>query len=249
MAIGAHANDARSLLSVAEARALVRDSVVALEAETVAVPDALDRFLASDVTAAADVPGFANSAMDGFALLAGPAGRRLAIVGESRAGAPSDGAVGPGQAMRISTGAALPPGADAVLEVEASRVEGEELEALAAVEAGRHVRRPGEDLAAGETVLRRGIRLGPAALGLATSAGRAELEVTRRPRVGIVVTGDELVAAGRRSAPARSTTQTPSPCTHSRRAAARVSPSATTPTTRPRPRRRCSLGPCRRPTS
>src|SRR5262245_37642178 len=99
------------LLTIDEARALVLGAVTALAAEELTIADALGRVLAEDVTAAHDVPSFANSAMDGFAVRSGPPGRELAIVGESRAGTPADVAVRDGEAVRISTGAALPDGA------------------------------------------------------------------------------------------------------------------------------------------
>src|SRR6478672_6407621 len=106
------------LLTIDEARALVLGAVTPLEAEELAIAAALGRVLAEDVTAAHDVPSFANSAMDGFAVRSGPAGRELAIVGESRAGTPAEMPVGDGEAVRISTGAAVPDGADAILPVE-----------------------------------------------------------------------------------------------------------------------------------
>src|SRR5205823_11376075 len=105
-----------AMLSIDEARAAVLAEVRALEAQEVPVGEALGRVLAEDVAAAADVPGFANSAMDGFAVRSGPAGRRMRIVGESRAGAPAALPLGDGEAIRISTGAMLPDGADAVLQ-------------------------------------------------------------------------------------------------------------------------------------
>src|SRR3954466_5259648 len=99
------------LLTIDEARALVLANVTALDAEERPIAAALGRLLAEDVTAAHDVPGFANSAMDGFAVRSGPAGRALRVVGESRAGTPSPVPVGDGEAVRISTGAAVPAGA------------------------------------------------------------------------------------------------------------------------------------------
>src|SRR5437773_3845695 len=105
------------LLSIDDARRKVLDAVRPLPAESVAITDALGRVLAEDVAAAADVPGFANSAMDGFAVRSGPSGRRLRIVGESRAGAPATVGLDDGEAIRISTGAMLPDGADAVLQI------------------------------------------------------------------------------------------------------------------------------------
>jgi molybdopterin molybdotransferase len=184
------------LLSIAEARAAVAAAVAPLGSERVAVPAALGRVLAEPVVAAGDVPPFANAAMDGFALQASPAGTALRITGESRAGAPTAVTVAPGEAVRISTGAMLPAGADAVLQIELVDVDGDRVTINDDVAAGRNVRHPGEDLRAAATVLAPGTRLGPAELGVAVTAGRGELAVGRRPRVAVVATGDELVAPG-----------------------------------------------------
>ena len=184
------------LLTIDEARALVLGAVTPLDAEELAIGAALGRVLAEDVTAAHDVPSFANSAMDGFAVRSGPAGRELAIVGESRAGTPADMPVGDGEAVRISTGAAMPDGADAILAVEDADDGGTTVTPRIELPAGHHVRAPGEDLRGGEVVLRAGTVLGAAELGLAVEAGRAALRCARRPRVAVLATGDERVAPG-----------------------------------------------------
>jgi len=191
------------LLTIAQARAAVAAAVELLPTDRVPVADALGRVLAEPVVAAHDVPPFANAAMDGYAVHAGPRGRTLKVVGESRAGAPAPAATDleDGEAIRISTGAALPAGADAVLQVERVSVDGDRVTLDDDVAPGRNVRLPGEDLHAGATVLGPGIRLGPAELGVAVTAGRGELEVGRRPRVTVVATGDELVAPGAQLAP------------------------------------------------
>ena len=111
-------------LSIDEARERVLAAVRPLPSEDVAVQDALDRVLAEEVVAQRDVPSFANSAMDGFAVRSGPAGRALRIVGESRAGAPAAETVGDGEAVSISTGGVLPDGADAVLQIELVTADG-----------------------------------------------------------------------------------------------------------------------------
>jgi molybdopterin molybdotransferase len=139
--------------------------------------------------------------MDGFAVAAGPAGRALAVVGESRAGEPYAGVVGEGEAVRISTGAALPDGAAGILQIELVRELDGTVTLDEAVHAGRNVRGPGEDLRAGATVLERGTRLGPAELGVAVGAGRATLTCARRPRVAVLTTGDELREPGAPLAP------------------------------------------------
>lgn len=184
------------MLSIEEAREAVLAAVVALAAEEVPLAAAHGRVLAEDVAAAGDVPPFANSAMDGFALRAASMDGPLRLTGESRAGAPFAGTVAAGEAVRISTGAALPAGADAVVPVERTSLQGDVVSVEGAVSAGDHVRGAGEDLRAGAVVARRGSRLGPAELGVAAGAGRARVLVARRPRVAIVATGDELVAAG-----------------------------------------------------
>src|SRR3954466_4009100 len=113
------------LLTIDEARAVVLAPVTARDAEERPIAGALGRVLAEDVTAAHDVPSFANSAMDGFAVRSGPAGRALRVVGESRAGTPAELPVRDGEAVRISTGAAVPDGADAILPAEEAEDHGE----------------------------------------------------------------------------------------------------------------------------
>ena len=190
------------MLSIDEALALVLEAVRPLGDEELPVADALDRVLAEDVVATHDVPRFANSAMDGFAVRSAPKeGRRLRIVSESRAGAPATVPVGEGEAIRISTGAALPAQADAVVPVENTHEAGGEVVIDGVAAPGENVRNPGEDLCAGDVVLPAGTRLGPAELGLAVAAGRATIRCARRPLVSIVATGDELVDAGERLGP------------------------------------------------
>jgi molybdopterin molybdotransferase len=184
------------LLTIDEARAKVLGAITPLDADEVPVTGALGRVLAEGVVAALDVPGFANSAMDGFAVQAGPAGRTLRIVGESRAGTPSPVPVGAGEAVRISTGAAVPDGADAILAAEDADDRGDAVVPGVDLAPGHHVRAAGEDLRAGATVLSAGTTLGPAELGLAVEAGRATVRVRRVPRVAVLATGDELVAPG-----------------------------------------------------
>jgi molybdopterin molybdotransferase len=152
--------------------------------------------LAEDIAAEGNVPAFDNSAMDGFAVRSASAGSTLRIVGESRAGAPAGVAVGEGEAVRISTGAAMPEGADAVMQIERVSVNGETITLDDDVQPGRNVRRAGDDMSAGAVVLPKGTRLGPAELGVAVAAGRVKVACARRPRVVVLATGDELVRAG-----------------------------------------------------
>jgi molybdopterin molybdotransferase len=183
------------LISIDEAQRRVLDAVRALAAEDVTLAEALGRVLAEDVQSQIDVPPFDSSAMDGYAVIAGPEAD-LEIVGESRAGRPAAERVEPGTAIRISTGAAVPAGATAVVPVEATTSDDGRVRVRAS-KAGDNVRRAGEDVKAGRVVLSAGTPLGPAELGVAASVGRASLSCSHRPRVAILVTGDELTEPGR----------------------------------------------------
>jgi molybdopterin molybdotransferase len=215
-------------IDIEKALELVLERVRPLPAEQVALGEALDRVLAEDVRAPWPVPRFANSAMDGFAVRAvDTAGAspgspvRLALAGESRAGRPAAGQVGPGHAVRISTGAAMPDGADAVVRMEdacppdgvgeGDAVEGpagaiqaapggesagEHVEVLRAVKPGHDVREAGEDIQAGRCAIPKGTILGPAELGVLASLGLARIACARRPQVAVLTTGDELLEPG-----------------------------------------------------
>src|SRR5690606_7315713 len=148
------------------------------EHETVPLHRAAGRTLAADVAALRTQPPFPASAMDGYAVraadvVAAPA--RLALIGTSAAGHAFLGAVGPGQCVRIFTGAPVPAGADAILIQENARAEGDWVEALSNVAAGRFVREAGLDFREGEVLLRVGQRLGPSAVALAAAMGHATL--------------------------------------------------------------------------
>lgn len=188
------------LIPIDDARRIVLDHVSPLGDEPVPLAAGAGRILAEDVTSGIDVPPFDSSAMDGFAV-AGPAGD-LGVVGESRAGHPWPGPLGEGEAVRISTGAAVPAGATAVVPVEHTRGEGERVQ-VEEVADGANIRRAGEDVRAGDVVLRRGTALGPAELGVAASVGRSELICSRRPLVALLVTGDELTPPGEPLGPGR----------------------------------------------
>ena len=143
------------------------------------------------------MPGFDNSAMDGFAFRAedlGEAPGLLRLVGESRAGHPFSGELGEREAIAISTGAVLPPSADTVVRVEDTSDPEEGCVAVEVVPArGANIRRAGDDIEPGTELLEAGTRLGPAALGVLASVGVAKPECARRPRVALLSTGDELV--------------------------------------------------------
>ncbi len=183
-------------LDIVGAQQLVAEHCSPLAPVRLAVDSALGLTLAEPVTAAADVPGAANSAMDGFAAKAGEAGRRLRVVGESRAGRPFEPTLAQGEAVRISTGAVMPAGAEAVAPIEVVDDQGSEVVLRDELTAGRNVRLAGEDLRAGDTVLAPGRQLGPAELGIAVAAGRAELICLPRPKVAVIATGDELREPG-----------------------------------------------------
>jgi molybdopterin molybdotransferase len=192
-----------SLITPAEARECVLSRVRPLELETVALPASLGRVLGEPLASADDIPPFDSSAMDGFAVRAADTrGARadepveLRLVGESRAGAPAPSGPGPGEAVRISTGAVLPPGADAVVRVEDTAERDAIVAIRAEVEPGKEIRRAAEDVSAGEQVLSAGQVLGAAELAVAASVGAGVVACRRRPRVSILVTGDELVEPG-----------------------------------------------------
>lgn len=189
-------------LTVAQAQAFIAQFVPKVGAvERVPLRSALGRVLAQDLVSAIDVPAHDNSAMDGYALrgaeLAAEAPTRLTVAGTGYAGQQYDGPVGPGQCVRIMTGAVMPPGLDTVVPQEFTRLDGEHVVVPAgAVRTGDNRRLAGEDLARGEAALRAGRLLRPADIGLAASLGQAELPVWRRLRVAFFSTGDELRSIG-----------------------------------------------------
>jgi molybdopterin molybdotransferase len=192
----------RRLVEIEDARRMVRAAVRPLASETVPLgPSALGRVLSEDVTAGEPVPGFDSSAMDGFAVRAedladatAASPVTLLVVDESRAGSPASRAASGGEAIAISTGAMMPSGADAVVRLEDTTRRGEEVQVHAAPCAGDDVRRAGEDVRPGETVIGSGATLGPAELGVLASLAHTLVRCARRPRVAVLVSGDELLA-------------------------------------------------------
>jgi molybdopterin molybdotransferase len=148
------------------------------------------------VVARVDLPPFASSAMDGFAVRAADLPGKLRIAGESAAGRPSEERLEPGSAAAISTGAVVPKGADAVVPIEDVVLHDNDVEIARAVGRGAHVRPRGGDVGAGEVVVPAGGTLTPARLAAAAAAGVAELACARRPRVAVLATGSELVTPG-----------------------------------------------------
>ena len=198
------------MISLGDARDRVLRDCRPLDIVEVAVDDAIGLVTAEEVLAPEDVPPFANTAMDGFAVVAADtagaseeAPVRLPVVGTVAAGTRDPVTVAAGHAARIMTGAAIPPGADAVVMVELCRpsADGDEVEVLAEVAPGNHVRPAGDDLRAGDVVIAPGLELTAGHLGLLAGVGRSHVRVVRRARVGVMSTGDELVDGGAALAP------------------------------------------------
>jgi len=199
---------AAKLIDIEQAREAVLGQAKPLGAERVALRDALGRYLAADAVATEAVPPEDNSGMDGFAVRAedtrgarpgAPAVLRLA--GESRAGRPAGAPLRAGEAIRISTGAVLPPGADAVVRVEAAATADGQIIVEGEIEAGQDLRRAREDVRPGETVLAAGAPIGPAELGVLASLAAATVTCRRRPRVSVLTSGDELLEPGEEMRP------------------------------------------------
>lgn len=170
--------------------------------ENVRLINAVGRVLAEDIVADMDLPPFDNSSMDGFAFMSSSLKDipgALSIIGEASAGNPFKGRVRNGQAVKIMTGGLLPKGADTVIPVERCRLLNDRVvECLERVPRNSNIRRAGEDVAKGTGVLERGADLGPSAVGLLAALGNTTVKVSRRPSVGILATGDELVEIDRR---------------------------------------------------
>jgi len=202
------------MISVEDALERILSYVSALEPEEKPILDALGQVLAEDVTSEIDIPPLDNTAMDGYAVRAADtAGATpespvlLQVVGELAAGYLYEGEVAPGTAVRIMTGAPLPPGADAVVPFEDTHESGvhafgrfskavDSVLVCKAVRPGANVRRAGEDVGRGALAIGRGTILRPAQIGVLASLGRATVRVIRRPVVAVLSTGDELVEVG-----------------------------------------------------
>ena len=188
------------MISVDEHLARVLSVVQPLSPLDLGLLDAQGCFLDEDVHAPAPLPGFDNSAMDGYAVrtadLSGELPVVLPVVGDVAAGPASPLRVQPGLCVRIMTGAALPEGADAVVPLELTDGGVKHVRIDQTVEPGAYIRRAGEDVAAGDLVLTRGAALGSANIGLAAAIGRNRVLVRPRPRVVVVSTGSELVEPG-----------------------------------------------------
>jgi gephyrin len=191
------AADLDRLVHPDEALATVLSQCQTLPSESVSLREAAWRVLAEDIVATEDFPPFPASTMDGFAVVAEDSSPWREVIGVQTAGAPISVEVTPGYAVRITTGAPVPRGANAVVRVEATEpTEDHVIIHQAEVKDGENIRPVGFDLRSGDRLLEAGTRLDPAAIGLVASIGRNPVLVRRRPRVSILSTGDELVEPG-----------------------------------------------------
>ncbi len=187
------------MIPVSEAFRLVGENVSVTEAEDVPLKQCLGRVLAADVASRLSHPPVAVSSMDGYAVRAADtadAPVSLKQIGESQAGGGFDGVVGPGETVRIFTGAPLPEGADAVQMQENTEADGDGVRILEGVAPGRFVRPAGMDFAEGDVLLHAGTTLGARHIGLAAAMNRPSLPVRRKPRVAILATGNEVALPG-----------------------------------------------------
>lgn len=191
------------MISINEAIAIIKENVPAPRVEERSLPQAVGRYLADDVQAPEPSPRYTNSAMDGYAVrweevsaLTPERPVRLTLIGESRAGEPFAGTVGRGEAVRISTGAMLPAGADTVIRLEDTQEEGPGVVINAAKRQGQDVRHRGEEFADGALLLRRGTRIAAPQAALLASVGIDPVRVFAPCTIALLVTGSELVATG-----------------------------------------------------
>jgi molybdopterin molybdotransferase len=198
-----------STISLDEARRRLDTAVRPIaRTERVRLEDAAGRIAAADVVSAIDVPPFARSAMDGYAVIAADtegatrsAPTRLRLIDRIYTGQPSSIAIARGTCAEIATGAPLPGGADAVVMVEETAVSEQGIEIFTAATAGQHIGRRGADIGSGDRVLATGDLLSPSRLGAIAAVGRAEVEVFAKPRVAILSTGNEVIEPGQRLEP------------------------------------------------
>lgn len=189
-----------TMIAVEEAQRRVLEETPILGTEVVPLGEALGRVLREDVRAVRDVPSSDNSAMDGYAVIAGDvaeatgdAPARLRVIEDVPAGRVADRRLERGTAIRIMTGALLPDGADCVVPVEQTDGGSDAVAVAAPVRKGANVRARGEDMREGDVILRSGCRLGPGEIGVLASVQKATVEVGRRPRLAILSTGDEII--------------------------------------------------------
>ena len=184
------------LISLEEALARIFEQVRPLDAETVPLATAAGRVIAEDARSGVDLPPFASSAMDGFAVRSSDTPGRLPVVARIDAGVPAPRALEPGEAMGIATGGVVPGGADAVIPIEYVVDSDNAVEIEQTVGQGDNVRPRGSDVSAGDVVVAQGSRLGPAQIGALAAAWLAEVWAARRTRVVVLATGTELRRPG-----------------------------------------------------
>ncbi len=192
------------LLPVADALKRIIEAAKLLESERVSLPDSLGRTLAQDVTARRTQPPFAASSMDGYAVRASDVASSpvtLRVIGTSAAGHRFHGEVKAGECVRIFTGAPLPDGADTIIIQENTSAHDGSVDILQSESRGTYVRPAGLDFKEGDVLLTKGTRLGPCELAIAAAMNHGSLEVTRKPRIAILATGDELVQPGQEPGP------------------------------------------------
>jgi molybdopterin molybdotransferase len=189
------------MINIEEALKIVLESVGRMDAERVVILDALGRTLAEDIKSGCNIPAFDYSAMDGYAVRASDTkgasagnGVRLKIVGEFRAGGDASSRVEKGEAVKIMTGAPIPQGADAVVMVEDTKMEGGIVEVFEEAEKGDNIRLAGEDIRQGALVIKKGTLLKEGHIGILAALGIAEVTVAMKPRVAILATGDEVIS-------------------------------------------------------
>jgi len=184
------------MIPLDEAWRLVQQSLSPLPSIRVPLDEALGLVLAEDMVATEDMPPFAASAMDGYAVIAADSASQRRIIGEQTAGTTGIGQVVPGTAARIMTGAPMPPGADTVIPVEWTQESDDMMRFEGEPREGLYVRPAGQDIAVDDVVLTKGTAIGSPEIGLLATLGRTEIAVFPRPRVAIMATGDELVPPG-----------------------------------------------------
>ena len=189
-----------SMIQVQEALDKILTKIQFKGVEKVSLDQALGRVMAEDVVSRINNPPLDNSAMDGYAVIAGDIQSatpenpvKLEMVEEIAAGYTAKGTLKPGQTMRIMTGAPIPPGADAVLMQEDTQKDGDSILCLDRADVEENIRRAGEDIKIGESVLKKGTTLSPAHIGMLAVIGRSQIAVSQRPTVAILSTGDEIL--------------------------------------------------------
>ena len=189
-----------SMIQVQEALDKILTKIQFKGVEKIPLDQALGRVMAEDVVSRINNPPLDNSAMDGYALIAGDIQSatpenpvKLEMVEEIAAGYTAKGTLKPGQTMRIMTGAPIPPGADAVLMQEDTQKDGDSILCLDRADVEENIRRAGEDIKIGESVLKKGTTLSPAHIGMLAVIGRSQIAVSQRPTVAILSTGDEIL--------------------------------------------------------